>query len=149
MTLTVLITKNALFKALESTLENDNQIPIIDYTLFLELARLGKIHYQQERTSVYRVLPNSASNSANIDSRFKFIKSTINISRFYNQKFSTGINNLYFDRIELSAQLYEFAKRGLFSKFISAFWKGVKSDHKNVFRLKNYYYFVLLILSKI
>ena len=117
--------------------------------LFLELSKLGKIHYQQEKTAVYRILPNSASNSIDIDNRLRYIESTINISRFYNQKFSVGINNLYFDRVYLSAQLYEFAKRGLSSKFISAFYEGIKSDKLNIFRLKNYYYFTVLILSKI
>ena len=149
MTLTVLIEKNALFKALESIAKNDNQIPTIDYTIFLELSKLGKIHYQQEKTAAYRIVPNSDSNNIDINHRLKYIESTINISRFYNQKFSVGINNLYFDRVLLSAQLYEFAKRGLISKFTSAFFKGIKSDVLNIFRLKNYYYLMVLILSKI
>ena len=149
MTLTVLITKNALYKALEKIKENDNEIAIIDFTLFLELSKLGKIHYQQEKTAVYRILTNSASNNIDIDARLSFIESTINISRFYNQKFSVGINNLYFDRVQLSAQLYEFAKRGLFTKWISTFYMGIKSDKLNILRLKNYYYFIVLILSKI
>jgi glycosyltransferase involved in cell wall biosynthesis/RimJ/RimL family protein N-acetyltransferase len=149
MTLTVLITKNALHEALEKIAENDNQVAFIDYTLFLELSKLGKIHYQNEKTAVYRILPNSASNSLNLDTRLRFIETTINISRFYNQKFSIGINNLYFNRVLLSAQLYEFAKRGLTSKFVIAFFKGIKSDVLNIFRLKNYYYLMVLMLSKI
>ena len=148
-TLTVLIEKNALFKALENIAKNDNQIATIDYTLFLELSKLGKIHYQQEKTAVYRILNNSESNNINIDARLNFIETTINISRFYNQKFLVGINNLYFDRVLLSAQLFEFAKRGLVSKFISAFYKGIKSDKLNILKLKNYYYFIVLIVSKI
>lgn len=149
MTLTVLIEKNALFKALENITKNDTQIATIDYTIFLELSKLGKIHHQKEKTAVYRILPNSASNNINIDNRLRYIESTINISKFYNQKFSAGINHLYFDRILLSAQLYEFAKRGLISKFTTAFSKGIKSDISNIFRLKNYYYLMVLILSKI
>lgn len=149
MTLTAMISKNALFKALENITKNDIKVPTIDYTLFLELARLGKIHYQKEKTAVYRILTNSASNNIDIDARLSFIESTINISRFYNQKFSVGISNLYFDRVQLSSQLYEFAKRGLFTKWISALYIGIKSDKLNIFRLKNYYYFMVLILSKI
>jgi glycosyltransferase involved in cell wall biosynthesis len=149
MTLTVMIEKNALFKALENIAENDKHIATIDYTLFLELSKLGKIHHQKEKTAVYRILPNSASNNTNIDHRLRYIESTINISRYYNQKFSAGINNLYFDRVLLSAQLCEFAKRGLISKFTTAFSKGIKYDISNVFRLKNYYYLMVLILSKI
>lgn len=149
MTLTVLITKNALFEALDRITENDNQVANIDYTLFLELSRLGKIHYQQEKTAVYRILTNSASNNINMDASLRFIESTINISRFYNQKFSVGINDLYFDRVQLSAQLYEFSKRGLFTKCISTFYVGIKSDKLNILRLKNYYYFMVLLLSKI
>lgn len=149
MTLTVLMAKSALFDALKEINENDNQIATIDYTLFLELSKLGKIHYQQEKTAVYRILTNSESNNINIDARLNFIETTINISRFYNQKFLVGINNLYFDRVLLSAQLFEFAKRGLVSKFISAFYKGIKSDKLNILRLKNYYYFIVLIVSKI
>jgi glycosyltransferase involved in cell wall biosynthesis len=149
MTLTVLIEKNALFKALENIAKNDNQIATIDYTLFLELSKLGKIHYQQEKTAVYRILTNSASNNINIDARLNFIETTINISRFYNQKFSVGISNSYFDRVQLSTQLYEFAKRGLVTKCISTFYSGIKSDKLNILRLKNYYYFLVLIVSKI
>jgi RimJ/RimL family protein N-acetyltransferase/glycosyltransferase involved in cell wall biosynthesis len=149
MSVTVLMAKNALFKALENIAKNDNKIAPIDYTIFLELSKLGKIHYQQEKTAVYRILTNSASNNIDIDARLSFIESTINISRFYNQKFSVGISNLYFDRVQLSSQLYEFAKRGLFIKCISTFYIGIKSDKLNILRLKNYYYFMVLILSKI
>jgi glycosyltransferase involved in cell wall biosynthesis len=149
MSVTVLMARNALNKAFEEISKNDNTVPNIDYTLFLELSRLGKIHFQHEKTAVYRILPNSESNNVDIDSRLRFIESTISVSIFYNQKFSVGINNLYFDRVLLSAQLYEFAKRGLFSKFTTAFSKGVKSDVLNIFRLKNYYYLMVLILSKI
>jgi glycosyltransferase involved in cell wall biosynthesis len=39
MTLTVLITKNALHEALEKIAENDNQVAFIYYTLFLELSQ--------------------------------------------------------------------------------------------------------------
>ncbi len=149
MSVTVLMAKSALFDALKEINENDNQIATIDYTLFLELSKLGKIHYQQEKTAVYRILTNSESNNINIDARLNFIETTINISRFYNQKFLVGINNLYFDRVLLSAQLFEFAKRGLVTKFISAFYKGINSDKLNILRLKNYYYFIVLIVSKI
>ena len=149
MTLTVLIEKNALFKALDHVNKNVNQIAIIDYTIFLELSKLGKIHYQQKKTAVYRILPNSASNSIDIDSRLKYIESTINISKFYNEKFSVGISKLYFDRVHLSAKLFEFAKRGLASNFKITFYEGFKSDKLNIFRLKNYYYFTVLILSKL
>ena len=149
MSVTVLMAKSALSDALNEITENDNQIATIDYTLFLELSKLGKIHYQQEKTAVYRILNNSESNNINIDARLNFIETTINISRFYNQKFLVGINNLYFDRVLLSAQLFEFAKRGLVSKFISAFYKGIKSDKLNILKLKNYYYFIVLIVSKI
>jgi RimJ/RimL family protein N-acetyltransferase/glycosyltransferase involved in cell wall biosynthesis len=149
MTLTVLITKNALFKALENIAKNDNEIATIDYTIFLELSKLGKIHYQHEKTAVYRILPNSASNNTDLDARLSYIESTINISRFYNQKFSVGISKLYFDRVQLSAQLFEFAKKGLVTKFICTFNKGIKSDKLNFIRLKNYYYFIVLIVSKI
>jgi hypothetical protein len=51
--------------------------------------------------------------------------------------------------VQLSAQLYEFAKRGLFTKCKSTFYMGIKSDKLNILRLKNYYYFIVLILSKI
>jgi glycosyltransferase involved in cell wall biosynthesis len=149
MTLTVLIEKNALFRALKKITENDNKIATIDYTIFLELSKLGKIHYQHEKTAVYRILPNSASNNKDLNARLGYIESTIDISRFYNQKFSVGINNLYFDRVQLSAELYEFARRGLFTKWIYAFYKGIKSDKLNILRLKNYYYLAILILSKI
>lgn len=149
MTLTVVIAKNALFEAIEKITENDNQVAFIDYTLFLELSKLGKIYYQEDKTAVYRILPNSASNSINLENRLRYVESTINISRFYNQKFSVGINNLFFDRILLSAQLNEFAKRGLFSKWINTFFNGIKYDKLNVLRLKNYYSFIILILSKI
>lgn len=149
MTVTVLAAKNALFETLRNIDKDDNQVTIIDYTLFLELSKLGKMHYQEEKTAVYRILPNSASNNKDLNARLSYIESTIDISRFYNQKFSVGINNLYFDRVQLSAELYEFARRGLFIKWIHAFYKGIKSDKLNILRLKNYYYLVILILSKI
>jgi len=145
ITATVLILKDSFLEAEKRIEENGNQVVNIDYTLFLELSRLGKIHYEAQKTTAYRILANSASHSSDINSRLRFIESTINISRFYNKKFSTGINERYFERVLLSAKLREFACRKLFSNFKRFFFKGLKSDKLNLLRMKNYYYVIILL----
>ncbi len=148
ITVTVLILREALLLAEKRIEENLNQVANIDYTLFMELSILGKINYENKRTAAYRVLTNSASHSLDLSSRFKFIESTINISRFYNHKFSIGIDDRYFDRLTLSAKLREFAQRKLVSDYRIHFYEGIKQDRLNIFRLKNYYYFIISLLSK-
>jgi len=147
MTLTVLILKDALLEAGSRIVKNNKQVAYIDYTLFLELSSLGKIYYMSKRTAAYRILFNSASHSSDLNSRLNFVHSTINISRFYNQKFAIGLSERYFDRVYLSAQLKELANRKLFLKFFGSFYNGIKLDQINIFRIKNYYYFMILLLK--
>lgn len=143
VTATVLMLADALFEAERRIVGYNDQIMNMDYAMFIELSALGKIHYQNTKTSAYRILTDSASHSSNLNARLRFIDTTINISRFYNSKFGIGIDPRYFDRIQLSAQLREYANRKLFSLFRSSFFNGIKSDPFNIFRVKNYIYLII------
>ncbi|MBA7699182.1 hypothetical protein ES703_107870 [subsurface metagenome] len=148
MTLTVLVNKEALFKLQDQILENCEGIGVIDYSLFLGISLLGKIHYDNRKTAAYRVLSDSASHSSDLNKRFEFISYTINISRYFNKKYAISIKPDYFDRVELSAVLREYVIRGFYSKFIKAFCRGVRSDYLNLFRFKNYLYLIYFSIFK-
>ena len=148
ITSTVLVNKEALFKLQDQILENCEGIGVIDYSLFLGISLLGKIHYDNSKTTAYRVLSDSASHSSDLNKRFEFISYTINISRYFNKKYAIGIKPDYFERVELSAVLKEYAIRGFYSKFIKAFCRGVRSDYLNLFRFKNYLYLIYFSIFK-
>lgn len=145
MTLTILVKSAALFEAERRIRENDNLVANIDYTLFLELSVLGSIFFDTNKTAAYRVLAESASRSTNLEKRLEFVTKTIDISRFYCHKYSISISDNYFNRVQLSAEIKELAIRKLPKKLFYSLFMGVKSDYLNAFRLKNYYYLLILI----
>ena len=58
-----------------------------DLPLWIELSHAGKVKYIDKTTAIYRILPNSASHSTNIESEITFIENVQEVKQFYNCKY--------------------------------------------------------------
>lgn len=58
-----------------------------DLPLWLYISTMSKIKYMEEATSIYRVLPESASHSKNYKKEWKFQKSIYEISLFFKERY--------------------------------------------------------------
>jgi glycosyltransferase involved in cell wall biosynthesis len=148
MTLTTLIRKSELLIAESIIHSYPKNISYIDYTLFLEISRLGKIHFDHQKTAAYRVLTESVSHSVDLDKRMEFIEKTSEISLFYNEKYSTGYSVSFLRRIRLGAQLKELASRKMYKKYFELFLIGIEEDWVNLFRLKHYLCLIVSFLGE-
>ncbi|MHB1105215.1 MAG: glycosyltransferase [Lutibacter sp.] len=63
-----------------------NKFKTIDYYVILAIARISKIGYIEDVTSVYRVHSNSISNSQNFEKKHAFLKSTFEIKSLFSSK---------------------------------------------------------------
>lgn len=138
MTVTTLIRKHALIEV-DACISHDNGYVLnIDYTLFLELAKKWKFHYDNNKTAIYRVLRESMSHSDDLNKRLKFIEDTVKISIHYNNKYNIGYDDVFFERVRLSLLLREYSVRKLYRKYINVYYNGIKKDWKNLFVISNY-----------
>lgn len=149
MTLTTVVRREALLEA-EASIGSDPGYGLnIDFTLFLELSRMGMFHYDNAKTSAYRILSESMSHSADLDKRLRFIDVTIEIARHHNQKYGLPYNDAYFNRLKLSAELIEYARRNLYGKYFYEYFKGVKADVLNLVNFKNYLNLLAVFLKSV
>jgi len=148
MTMTTLIRADTLRSAEDAIKSDPGYIINIDFTLFLEISRLGKIHYDRYITSAYRIMRESLSHSDDLGKRLTFVEGTVGVSQHFNQKYTIGYNDKYFDRVRLGAELREYANRELYGKYFMAFRRGVKDDWLNFFRLKNYLHLFISLFKR-
>lgn len=82
-TLTVLY-RRAIYDLLPG-LWKDQDFLMQDYPQWIEFAATAKIKYLPDCTAIYRILPNSASHSRDVNKEINFILSSYNCACFYNK----------------------------------------------------------------
>lgn len=89
-TLTVLVRRELLDNAqnLVSKVSVINKWKMGDFPLWIEISRSSEIGYIKEITSVYRLLSNSASHSPDVKRNSEFIKSIMEIRRWFCIKYN-------------------------------------------------------------
>lgn len=89
-TATVLLRASAYFEVRESVLMaiTEHKLKMIDYPLWLEVARNHKIYHINEYSVVYRVLEESASHSGDPTKQLAFDKSVLDVVNYYANKFN-------------------------------------------------------------
>jgi len=147
MTLTTLVRMDKLLEAEACMAKEPIYISNIDYTLFLELSRLGKFHYDCNKTACYRILSESASHSDDINKRLSFINRTIKISTTFNERYNIGYHQDYFERIKLGSVLSEFAKKRLYKEYFVLLFNGLKNDWKNIYNVRIYLSLMYLLIK--
>lgn len=81
-----------------------------DYPFWLYIAIHAKIHFMDQVLAVYRVLPDSASHSTNIEKRERFIRSVFDMKRYFNEKYHFMSESTFEDQLneELLANAFSF-----------------------------------------
>lgn len=70
----------------------DKKFLMGDLPLWIELSSVGMVKYLSDKTSVYRILPNSASHNSDLSKEVSFIKSAYEIRAFYAAEY--GYHNI-------------------------------------------------------
>lgn len=147
MTLTTVFRAETYFEA-HSFLEKTEIFDPIDYALFFELARRGKIKYQPKATSAYRVLNESASHSKDYNNRIKFINNITKIIEYYAEKYNYKISQKKLKRKQTSGILSIYSKNNEIKLFFKTFFNSIKDDILNISIIKNYVYILLMFIQK-
>ena len=120
-----------------------------DYPVWLWFAYNSKIYFIDEVTGVYGVHANSISRSVTADNKIKFVKSGIDIKRFYANKYNLKISDSKFKRMEISSKLKILAIYGHLPRFLKVWFLSVKQDYCNFFIPRNYRYLIFFVLPRL
>ena len=100
-TLTVCF-RSSLLSSIDFNEIKSNNFLMADYPTWLQIANLSKIHYIDEVTSIYRVMPESVSHSLSFKKTERFLLSVLQIQLYYHKKFD--VKNV--DETELKLKQY-------------------------------------------
>lgn len=100
-TLTVCF-RSCLLSCIDFSEIRSNNFLMGDYPTWLQIANISKIHYIDEVTSIYRVMPESVSHSSSFEKTERFLLSVLHIQLYYHKKF--GVENV--DETDLKLKQY-------------------------------------------
>lgn len=81
-----------------------------DKPKWIYYSTLGKVKYLKDKTTVYRLLPESASHTKDIQKAMAFIDNTAEITRYFNEFYNIGIKESNIKRKCYVAKVREAAK---------------------------------------
>lgn len=153
-TLTSCFRKNLFYQYLKDVAPEAKPWLMGDSPLWKYLAFHSKVYLMPDYTSVYRILPESASHSSNIDKRFSFTDSILDIQKYMLEKYVTDPSrrkevereiisdyHLRYLNIYLSFGKYNEAK-----SYIRKNWKSIRK--KDLFTPKQMRVFVSALVRK-
>ena len=120
-----------------------------DYPMWLWFAHESSIKFMPEVTGVYRILTNSASHSNEFERNLCFVRSGLDIKRYYNTIFKLGISEQIFEYREWCLLLRTYAIYMKFWSFLSTFRKGIAVHPSFLFRIESYKYLLFFISKKL
>jgi glycosyltransferase involved in cell wall biosynthesis len=111
-----------------------------DYPRWLWMAAVSKIGYMDDITAVYRILPETASHTRDVEKKMIFLDSMLEIQLYFNNlygnaKYSDIINECYKKKMYYSNML-----GGDFCHLLSLFKAGVRNKYSLAFWPNCYYY---------
>ena len=110
-TLTILFRRKLLTEI--PKLFTKQEFPMGDLPLWIEISSKSKIYFCSDTTSVYRILPTSASHFSSIEKDILFYKKALECRKFYARELSIDISDEEFETIYLSNIIrLLFAKNG-------------------------------------
>jgi glycosyltransferase involved in cell wall biosynthesis len=75
-------------------------LPMGDVPVWCELTNYGSFHYIDEALAIYRMLPESDSNSRSAEKRFAFINGAANLGLIFGKKYELPMDRLRFNKIK-------------------------------------------------
>lgn len=135
-TCTVLLRISVLAKCPQYSIEK--RWPMGDYPLWIEMAHLSKFGYINEVTSVYRVLPHSASHSSDMNRNIRFADASIEIKKFYAELYDVVLPqgwdiSYYYYIIRYAYKLHD-------KKIAEEYYQKAKAANKRSLKLCLFYY---------
>lgn len=76
------------------------ELPMGDILVWCELLNYGLFHFMDESLVLYRILPESDSNSLSAKRRFEFINGAANLGVIYGEKLGLPMDGLRFDKVK-------------------------------------------------
>lgn len=98
-----------------------------DKPMWIFYSSLGKIQFFKDKTTVYRLLPESASHTKDITKSMAFIDNTAEITRYFNRRYNVGIDESILEKQFRIAKVRESAKISR-SDFL-VLWKKLILDY--------------------
>lgn len=135
-TCSVLLRISVLAKCPQYSIEK--RWPMGDYPLWIEMAHLSKFGYINEVTSVYRVLPHSASHSSDMNRNIRFADASIEIKKFYAELYDVVLPqgwdiSYYYYIIRYAYKLHD-------KKIAEEYYQKAKAANKRSLKLCLFYY---------
>jgi glycosyltransferase involved in cell wall biosynthesis len=97
---------------------DDNKFQLVDYGLWLHIARSFKVGYLKETTAVYRVLKNSASHFDCYEDFSSFIKRCFEVKSYFIKKYMLKVSKTKILFYDLKNSLVFIIKNKEFKSFI-------------------------------
>ena len=148
-TLTVLLRRNLYNQYITEIQPEQQHWKMGDYPMWLWFAHESSIKFMPEVTGVYRILTNSASHSNEFERNLCFVRSGLDIKRYYNTIFKLGISEQIFEYREWCLLLRTYAIYMKFWSFLSTFRKGIAVHPSFLFRIESYKYLLFFISKKL
>lgn len=148
-TLTVLLRRNLYNQYIAEIQPEQQHWRMGDYPMWLWFAHESSIKFMPEVTGVYRILTNSASHSNEFERNLCFVRSGLDIKRYYNTIFKLGISEQIFEYREWCLLLRTYAIYMKFWSFLSTFRKGIAVHPSFLFRIESYKYLLFFISKKL
>ena len=144
-TLTVVVRKSCYEKAkLIDPFLFSGDFPMGDSQLWYLLAKMGKIHFLRDRTSVRRIVPNSATQKKNIKQNLRFSLSCAEMYMYIASK--DFIPPKYYEKLKVSYSNALFRYMLFDNKFKPLFPLDLSLVDKNLLRLSKFHLAKLKIL---
>lgn len=144
-TLTVVYRKDLCMKYVEDVLASNHNWKMGDYPMWLWFSHKSKIKFINEVTGIYRVLEDSASHSKSLEKNLAFAESSLEIKKYFNDKFNYGKSAQYFERNSWFMQLRSYSLYNQYRSFASTWISGI-FKHPTYLGYKSSYQYLLFFL---
>lgn len=144
-TLTVVYRKDLCMKYVEDVLASNHNWKMGDYPMWLWFSHKSKIKFINEVTGIYRVLEDSASHSKSLEKNLAFVESSLEIKKYFNDKFNYGKSAPYFERNSWFMRLRSYSLYNQYRSFASTWISGI-FKHPTYLGYKSSYQYLLFFL---
>lgn len=120
-----------------------------DYPRWLWMSSVSKIGYMDDITAVYRILPETASHTKNIEKKMMFLDSMLDIQLYFNNLYGNDKSSDIINECYKKKMYYSNMLGGDFCQLFSLFKAGVRNKHTFVLWPNCYYYLLKSVMRLI
>lgn len=147
-TLTVVVRNEVEFRYFDDVRPDTHGWKMGDYPRWLWYAAESKIGFLDNPTSVYRVLPESASHSRSLKKMLAFADNFYDIKHFFDQKYNLGMSRRL-EQLRCSHKLARISRAGDLGRFRAVWVQAIGEDVRNLLKIRNWFYSFRCIGNKL